>query len=512
MIRRRHALLVLLAAVGFLLAYPPFHLLFPSFVALVPVVRLLRDAEHEAWTTRYVWKVGFWFGLALNGITLYWMVFALWRFTPLAALGYVATVVSFGALLGLFFVSVVWVRRAWPTVPLLVALPTMWTAGEWTIGHLPQVGFPWLGLGTSLAAFPALAQTAEWWGARGLTFLLVLANVALAALVLPEASKRQRLRAPLFVAMGIAAAAVFGAWREQSLVTRPVGTLALIQPNIGFDEKWTAEPETVMSRMLTLSEEALAAGEPAMVVWPEAAVPGYLKVRPDWAARIEVLAKRSSSDFVVGGLDVDWRGEGDYDVFNAAFFFSPDASWNAYPAYRKHYLVPITERVPFVNPRWFGGLRFFGAFERGQDFPVFESTLGRFGVFICYESTFEDVARRYRRAGADFLVTVTNDAWFGRTAAPYQHASHLVLRAIEIRAGIARAANSGISGFVDALGRYTHRTELDTEAIVRGTLETSDVITVYVRLGDWVGWLCVLASVTLTGGALVSKWRDRSAA
>jgi apolipoprotein N-acyltransferase len=124
-------------------------------------------------------------------------------------------------------------------------------------------------------------------------------------------------------------------------------------------------------------------------------------------------------------------------------------------------------------------------------------------VVICFESAFEDLPRKYRARGADFLVNVTNDAWFGRTSAPGQHASHLVLRAIETRMGIARAANSGISEFVDPLGHAYAASELEQEAVVADRLRTSDVITLYVRWGDWVGVLSIFA--TLGFGVVVLR-------
>ena len=139
--------------------------------------------------------------------------------------------------------------------------------------------------------------------------------------------------------------------------------------------------------------------------------------------------------------------------------------------------------------------------------PLYPSSLGRFGVVICYESAFEDLARRYRAAGADFLVNITNDAWYGRTAGPYQHATHLVMRAIETRAGIARAANDGISEFVDPLGRTSSATELEVDTVVAGRLRTSGVIPPYVRLGDWVGTLAVLATLGFAGALAVLHWR-----
>jgi len=159
-------------------------------------------------------------------------------------------------------------------------------------------------------------------------------------------------------------------------------------------------------------------------------------------------------------------------------------------------VVPITEKVPFLPSEWFD-LEFFGSFAEGDLGPVFDTTIGGFGVIICYESVFENLSRDYRRRGADFLVNITNDAWFGRTAATYQHAAHLVMRAIENRVGIARSANTGISEFVDPLGRASERTRVYVEAAVVATLVTSDVQTLYVRLGDWVGVLSVVGTGVL---------------
>jgi apolipoprotein N-acyltransferase len=183
--------------------------------------------------------------------------------------------------------------------------------------------------------------------------------------------------------------------------------------------------------------------------------------------------------------------------------------------YEKHYLVPVVERVPFVPVRWFRALpglgRWSGGFGRGRDLPLYSTAVGDFGVLICYESAFEDLARRYRRAGADFLVNITNDAWFGRTSAPYQHASHLVLRAIETRMGVARAANSGISEFVDPLGHVSQPSQLETRTVVTGSLMTSEARTLYVALGDWVGIASVLATLVLATALVIRSRRSPSA-
>jgi apolipoprotein N-acyltransferase len=216
---------------------------------------------------------------------------------------------------------------------------------------------------------------------------------------------------------------------------------------------------------------------------------------------------------MTGGLNAEPEGppHGGFRIFNAAFYYDSTGDRSRYPIYAKHYLVPVTERVPFVPVRLFraipGLARWSGGFRPGATSPVYASPVGKFGVVICYESAFEDATRQYRAHGADFFINVTNDAWFGSTSAPAQHASHLVLRTIETRMGVARAANSGISEFVDPLGRAYAQTKLNEAASVVGVLRTSDVIPLYVRLGDWVGTLVVV--LTVAGIGLLVKRRPR---
>jgi apolipoprotein N-acyltransferase len=295
-------------------------------------------------------------------------------------------------------------------------------------------------------------------------------------------------------------ALAYGAWRERTTPMRPLGTVALVQPNVGYGEKWEQPAGQVFADLLRLSHEALAAGDPDLILWPEAAIPRYFP-NPPWERQIADLARASRTPMLVGGLDLvrHSRDPEDYDNWNAAFLFDSTGSRAPYPAYHKRYLVPITERVPFVPPEWFS-LRFFGGFEPGGPGAVYRVGMGRFGVVICYESAFEDLSRRYRAMGADFLVNITNDSWFGESAAPRQHLAHLTMRAIETRLGVARAANTGISGFVDPLGRVHQATRLGERTVVLGQVLGSPARTLYVRLGDWVGLL------SLAGTGLLLAW------
>jgi apolipoprotein N-acyltransferase len=310
----------------------------------------------------------------------------------------------------------------------------------------------------------------------------------------------------------IVLAAGYGAWREKTLVMRPVTTVAAIQPNVDFDEKRaTAGQDTVARRLIALARRADTMPGVRLVVWSEAALEGWLFQHPDWAQRIGAVARESGIPILGGGLEAvappGQEGHYDkYDTFNAAFLWDTTGAI-VQPFYRKHYLVPIVERVPFVNPRWFGNMPFFGGFSTGVDYPVYHIREGGFGTLICYESAFENVSRAYRRGGADFLVNVTNDAWYGRTWATHQHAAHLVMRAIETRMGIARSANTGITEFVDPLGHVTASIPQHELNILAAPVMTTSAMTLYVKLGDWVALVAIIG----TFACLIASFRGTRA-
>ncbi len=508
-------MLVAVGAIALTASYPPFPLPILSFFAVIPAVLLIRQAVIDA-DPRSAFRWGWWYGVASSALVLYWIVVALWHFTPLSALGYLATIAVIGLLTAVTFWFVVRIRLAAPPpgVPLWVVLPVAWTALEWLIGHLGDIRFPWLGLGTSLADAPLLVQWADIGGARGVTLWLAWCNVVLLEAAIDVRSAPYAVRRAATVLLTIGLALGYGVWRTKTLPVREVGQIGLVQPNEGFDEKGDpARADTVVGKLIGLSRQLLTqTPRPQLIIWPEAAIPPFLWGRPAWQAQIAGLVRESRIPILTGVVwaDPGWQSIRD-PYYNAALLVDSTGDWRSAPVYAKHYLVPVTERVPFVPVSVFRAIpgirRWSGGFTPGRELPVYQTAIGRFGVLICYESAFEDLPRKYRARGADFLVNITNDAWFGRTTAPRQHKSHLVLRAIETRMGVARAANSGISEVVDPLGRAYQQTELDTDAIVAGMLRTSDVVTLYVRLGDWVGTLVVV--LTLIGVALLVKRRFR---
>lgn len=492
----------------FALAFPPVPLVLPAFVCLVPLGVAVAHAADSGASARRAAALGFWFGLVGCGLNLYWIAIALSLFTWLASLGYVATIIGLAAISGAATAALFIVRRrtGWP---MAILLPAVWVASELALVHLGDIAFPWLPLGLALARTPVLAQAADLSGVHGLSAWVACTNGLLVDAWLNR-SRRGAVVTRVAAALGLAAVvAMYGEWRLRSTAIFPLARVGAVQPNIPEDEKMQAAMRTRFIGILAqLTRDEIAHEDPQLVAWPETALPGYIAEEPSWRDTMRVLATVHHTPILFGVMDYELHGAGpeDYDYFNAAMLADSLGRIDTQPTYRKRYLVPIVERVPFVNPRWFASLKYFGGFGRGTGVRPFRLPFGGVGVLICYESIFPDLARAYRRRGADMLLNITNDAWFGHTAAPYQHEAHLRLRAIENRVGIVRAANTGISEYIDPLGRPHGATALFTPADPTYAAETTHVRTLYVEWGDWLGALCVATTLSLLALAAVARF------
>lgn len=502
------------------LAHPPLHLLLPSFIGLVPFgiwLERLPEGEEGRWLA---FRGGFWLGIIYYTLLLHWMATALVVYSPLAVLALGIVVVSLSLLLAVAATGMHHVRRrlGWP---LWVALPVFWTVAEWFRAHLGPLSFPWQELGYTLAGFPQLIGAADVVGARGISFwLAMLAGLLATAYVAGRSGHRATLWAALAGWLVLLSAPVgYSLWRWRTLETRTAATVTVVQPNIPEELKQNAQ--VALDSTLRAAEGLLTGHQPSgqadLVVLPETAIPGPIDPilavgfngRPDLYYWLGGLMSRSGSAVLVGAIGVENHSLEEWSYYNSAYLIAPRR-----PAarYDKRHLVPVVERFPFVDPgwRWAGYLGGFGVGGRPAVLQLHEA---RFGVLICYESIFAGLGRAYRRQGADFLVNITNDAWFGRetpwwsrSGALWQHPSHLVLRAIEYRIGIVRAANTGISGMVDPLGRVNHATGLFVPAIFTAPVLTTDGLTLFARTGDLLGWVAAAAAVV---GAALPRGRRR---
>lgn len=509
---RAELLATLGSAALFFCAFPPFDLVGPAFVCLVPFAVAVSRAADRGDPVRTGVRLGMWFSIFAYGSAIYWIATALLIFTKLAILGYLGALfvitVTIAATGGALFAA----RRVtrWPVA---VLLPVVWVASEMAFNHMSDLAFPWLPLGLAVTHTPVLAQIADLSGVHGVSFWIALTNGLVADLWLERGRRRANLMRGGAIAAMVCAVAGYGAWRMRTVPLRPLGRVGVVQPNIPEDEKWQADNlANIIGIMARGTRTVLATDHPQLVVWPEVSLPDYLFRHPEWSDSVHVLTAGSGTPLLTGMLDLIWHSRTDYDYYNAALLVDGDGR-QTQPIYHKRRLVPIVERVPFVNPDWFNWAGpYFGGFGIGDGPVVYHVPFGKFGVLICYESIFPGESRQYRNGGADFLINITNDAWFGHSLAPYQHYSHLVLRAIENRTAIVRAANTGISGWIDPLGRIRAATPIFEPETRTYALETSDVRTPYDALGDFVGLLSVVATLALVARAWVSARTDRSPA
>lgn len=481
--------LVMAGAVLAVLAYPPFHLFVPSFIALVPLYVLLDRAARDARPTRAGWY-GLAAGLAANGALHWWMPAALRPYTAHPELAYGLAVVLLSLYWGLFGW---WVVRTWvglPRVPRWLVFAAGWTTMEWLFGHHGPIAFPWLGLGTSLTGFPTAVQWADIAGARGVTFWLA-ASSALVAVFL--ASPARHWRSALAVVGSVFLALGYGALRTRSLETHAVGRVLLVQSNEKLAvERDTAEWSEAVAALVDRTERAVAASRPDLVLWPEAALQ---RGSTEDLEMVQDVARRVSVPMVVGALERVPDGASSERLYNSAVLIDPGSHLSG-PVYRKRHLVPVAER---------------GAIQSGADGVIMRLRTGTAaGVVICYEVAFEGLARAYRRRQADVLLNLSNDAWAGRTNARSQHTAHLVMRAIETRMGVARVANTGPSLVVDPLGRVTAHTPSDVSTSLTAELATSGVTSWYVQMGDWVALAAGVVVLGLTGMLVSSSRLGRS--
>jgi apolipoprotein N-acyltransferase len=372
--------------------------------------------------------------------------------------------------------------------PVFVAIEVLRASGE--------LGFPWFQPGYSQWAMTPLIQMASVGGVTLVTLWLVALNV----LIWRALSGQARLRAALGVVLALALPALWGRRSMDAAPKTPLTPVALVQGNIPGEIKWAGTHEKeILATFLALSDSAVAiTPRPALVIWPETATGSWMRKRLDQALAVASFAARTGVPVFSGFADYEYGPADRLTQHNSAGLFAPDGSLGE--VYSKRHLVPFGERMPFQ--RWLPGL---GKLELGQAewtpgtrAVSFESAAGRFGCLICFESIFPDLARESVRSGATWLVNVTNDEWFGRSAALEQHAAMAVFRAVENHVAVARCANTGLSWMIDGRGRVTASAPAFETRIVRGFITAPGPPTPYTRWGDWPGIACAIATALMS--------------
>jgi apolipoprotein N-acyltransferase len=482
------------------------------WIALVPLLLALQGAGF----TR-AWWLGLTTGLVYRAVTLYWLVDTMAEYGGLGLL--LALAVATALIFALAsFIGVFALLASWYGPVSLGAgafLAACWVALEY-LQKFPLGGFPWAFLGYAAGRNVVFLQAADLAGVYGLSALAIFVNVALASLI---ARRREALRTAIIAACVVVAVAVYGMARLA--VAPPLGEgpthddsaktlrVAVVQGNVPQGRKWDpASGAAILADHLRLSAQA-AEAQARLVIWPESSVPapGGLHRNPLIRDAITELAQRYGITMVIGSPHIE-RIDDEVRATNSAFLVAPDGSWLS--RYDKVRLVPFGEVVPMR--RWLPWIEplvvAVGSFYPGdmdqELFAISAQGVPPFSVAICYEIVFPGYIRRQVRRGATFVVTITNDAWYGTSSGPYQHFAMARMRAVENRRFVVRAANTGISGIIDPWGRVPVRLGLEQQGMEAFTIQPRTGVSPYVLWGDLFALACVLLVVV---GVIVRRWQ-----
>ncbi len=499
---------------GLLLAFsfPPFRTGFLAYVALVPFFLLLEDKKGFD-----AFRWGYLTGLFIDIATLFWI-------------GWVTVPGLFGALLvlplyiGLYaLLHTLLIRKLGARAYFI--LPFLWTSIEY-IQSIGETAFPWNYLGYTQSYYLTFIQYAEYTSVYGVSFWVVLLNVLIFMLW------RKWSDIPIRRILSVTLLAVFlvPLCHGQFVLHSPKEDqkkvkIALLQGNIDPFEKWENDlNEKHFQIYENLSREAIAK-DPDLLVWPETATPFYLRYEQAYLERIRNFIDSSSTALLTGSVDFEYLDDGSYLYYNSALGFEPNLYY--IQRYAKMILVPFSERVPYKNYFPFNVLKKLlydmalgiGDYSKGEDYNLFSFKTKslyekknngftyKFAVPICYESVFPNHIRKLTKRGADFLIIITNDAWFGKTSAPFQHTQIAVFRAIENRIAIARCANTGVSCFIDNVGHVLKSTPIFKEASIVNDVPMRNYETFYMKFGNIFALVTLITSIICILSTLLLKKR-----
>jgi apolipoprotein N-acyltransferase len=482
------------SAVLLILSFPKFDVAALAWVGLVPLlVALEGKGLKEAFLLSYMTGLAFFAGI------FYWI----WLVDGFKLIDYVLLgVVYVPQYVTLWGGGLNWLRKK-TGLPAALIAPPLWVTLEYIRSHASFLSLPWMLLGHSQYHYHSLMQITSFTGVYGLTFLIVLVNAAIAeaisyvrqrspGLITASALRRSPLISLMVASFLLIATSLYGLLVLSKGLAGERLKVALVQGNIAQERKWDSSyRQTILDRYAGLTWQA-AQQAPALIIWPETAVPGDVQHVPELQQKVGQLAIDTQSYLLVGSAEhakFTNRGlRGKY--YNSMVLVTPEGRIAL--EYRKIALVPFGEYVPLMDyvtwPKAIASA--MGDFLPGDRYTLFTMGRATFGAVICWETIFPDLFREFVKQGARFMVNGTNEAWFGQTSASHQLLAMTAFRAAENRVPIVRAANTGISAVIDPFGRITERLrgpdqkELFVEGVLIGDLHLSHDATFYTRHGD----------------------------
>lgn len=411
-----------------------------AWFALIPLfLELTNKTKKQRWILFFAFAVLFFLG------TLYWII-------HVSFFGLIALCLFLGLEFSLFALLMPSPKKK----SSLLLIPLLWIIFEKLRGFL-FAGFGWGIIGYTQYRNLPLIQFAQYSGVWGVSYLLLLSNIALSQAILHQSRMSWKRYFILIPALCILGAYVFGGFALSQPISSPQINISLVQANIPQEQKWDPDySKQILNKFSSLSKKANKQN-PDIVIWPETSIPGYLLDETWLYLKTTNLAKELSTSLLVGSPREDYEHR---KFYNTAFLFGPKGRLHLF--HDKLHLVPFGEYVPYKNLFPFLQNSPIADFSPGKRFTLFEiqntrKEIIRFGVLICFEDVFPALVKKFRRKGADFLVTITNEAWFKNSSEPIQHTAISVFRAVENRCWFIRCANTGISCFIDPHGKISKK-------------------------------------------------------
>jgi len=504
--RTTRALLALGSGVTLALSFPNYNLPLLAWVS-VGMLILASAGARPAESLLY----GFLHGLVFYPVCLPWIDTVMQQYgsvDPWSSAGIVGLIGLAG---GIIWSSFSWTMattsKRSPALACALA-PFFWVSLEFLRTHLPYIGFPWNLTGYAASGNLALLQLTPVTGIYGLSFLIAAYSAVIAYAIFVRSQRAWK--ASLAVTVALILIAVGGGYFVPATASHHIAHL--VQTNFPQSEhyppNWLQIHSSELDQLEQISIDA-AKKTPGLIVWPEVPAPFSMQ-DPAFALRAQRIARESGSYFLVGVVDWKRNGQGQWDASNSSTLIDP--SGRRVFTYDKIHLVPFGEYVPLRQWIKFAGrlTADIADFTPGTEYRVGQVPGGRFGIFICYEAIFPDEIRRFARGGAELLINVSNDGWFGRSAAPAQHLMMSRVRAVESRRWMLRDTNNGFTVVVDPYGRIVASLPPDIRGQLDAPYDFRSDRTLYARFGDWFAWLCLIMSIVLFSGALV-KWENGKA-
>lgn len=482
------------------------------WICLVPLLAALNGVDRQGRALR-VWQagmLGYLCGTAWFLGNCYWIYQTMYLYGGLPSAASLGILVLFSLYLGLYFGLFAVLYRAvlsrFGQRAALMLAPVLWVAVE--LARTQITGFPWDLLGYTQVNNNLLTPLAPVTGVMGLSLVVAAGNV----LWLWRPRPRLRLAGPALVLL-LVGLQVAGEWITPS-PEKATATAVLLQDNLGVGQQAGDFPRETESQLLAdfsrlslhprHADFGLAAkATPDLIAWPEAPTP-FADADPNLRAALGELARAERAPLVVqeeGAATVP-NANGRFDQFVSASFYLPDGSYAG--RYDKMHLVPFGEYTPYKQLFFFAGhLLDQLVLVPGTHRRLFSVDGHRFGVFICYESIFGDEIREFAQQGANVLVNLSDDGWYGDTSAPWEHLDMARMRAIENRRWLLRDTNTGLTASIDPEGRIVAALPRHIRGAIEVPFAYRSELTFYTKHGDWLGWLCAIIVVAvLVGGRL----------